>query len=429
MKNIREFIHLAEQIVNDLREKIIANEYGLYEAEEKILMFINNFGSILLKNVLTNLPEPTVENTIFVNDKRARYSDTRSVSLKNRFGSISQVKRRSYKIEGGGCYRPLDVKLGIKNCKGFTPLMTYLLSFFGGTEPFESSAKKLSTTIGFKVSGTTVQSNTEKIGEIICHDPLKNIPQEHQNKECELLIAEVDGTMSPQLLQIEGVTGHAVKKQKTEYKQCNVITIEKIYNEVSRERWYGANYGPGYTFEEYARKTGLMMGLMKAKKVVFIADGAKTNWKIQLNYFPDSIGILDFYHAIEHLAAFCEQLKNSKVKKLERWKEMIYEGEIIQVLEEMKQDWLSNRLKNNDEAVTHINYFENNKTRMDYYTYRKEGYPIGSGMVEGACKFIVGKRFKDNGMRWTIKDNKAVLDVRLAILNNQLQDMFRKRAA
>ncbi|MEW5814025.1 MAG: hypothetical protein AB1798_01335 [Spirochaetota bacterium] len=61
---------------------------------------------------------------------------------------------------------------------------------------------------------------------------------------------------------------------------------------------------------------------------------------------------------------------------------------------------------------------------MEYDIYRERGFPIGSGLVEGQCKLVVNRRFKGNGMRWKAADNEAVLDVRLAILNNTLEKFF-----
>lgn len=429
MNNIKEFIQLAENIVNELGDKIIADEIGLYEAEKNILDFINSLGNKLLENVLKKIPEPTIENTLELKNGIARYRDTRPISLKNRFGGTTTINRRSYKIIGGGSYHPLDKKLGILNCKGFTPLPTFLLALFGGTEPYESSATKISECLGFPISGTAVHSNTENIGEIIYHDPIKNIPSSHQNEESELMIVEIDGTMSPQIKEVEGIKGQDVKKQPTEYKECNVITIEKHYNKGDKMRWYGAHYGKRDTFCEYVRKTGLKIGQLKAAEIVFIADGAKHNWEIQINNFPDAIPILDFYHACEHLADFCSFLpQNKSEKQYKKWKKMIYEGEIVQVMEEMKLELYIN-ISNNDEALKHLNYFNNNKNRMDYLLYKKKGYPIGSGMVEGACKFVVGKRFKNSGMRWKKADNESVLDVRLAVINDTLHTLFEKKAA
>ncbi len=50
---------------------------------------------------------------------------------------------------------------------------------------------------------------------------------------------------------------------------------------------------------------------------------------------------------------------------------------------------------------------------------------MGSGKVEGSCKFIIGERFKGNGMRWMSRDNQRVLKARLASVNSRLEPHFR----
>ena len=117
MNNIKGFIQLAENIVNELGDKIIADEIGLYEAEKNILDFINSLGNKLLENVIKKIPEPTIDNTLKLKNGIARYRDTRPISLKNCFGGTTTINRRSYKIIGGGRYHPLDKKPGIINCK------------------------------------------------------------------------------------------------------------------------------------------------------------------------------------------------------------------------------------------------------------------------------------------------------------------------
>ena len=80
------------------------------------------------------------------------------------------LNRRRYKIEGeAGGYYPLDEKLGLDVCKGFSPLMTYLISFLGGSESYGVGAKILSKTLGFRISETAVQNNTEITGFRIEH--------------------------------------------------------------------------------------------------------------------------------------------------------------------------------------------------------------------------------------------------------------------
>jgi hypothetical protein len=69
-----------------------------------------------------------------------------------------------------------------------------------------------------------------------------------------------------------------------------------------------------------------------------------------------------------------------------------------------------------------ISYFENNLTPMNYYQYQKQGYHIGSGLAEAACKHVVGARFKQSGMtNWTSAGAEAVLRVRVAIKNGAFE--------
>ena len=84
-------------------------------------------------------------------------------------------------------------------------------------------------------------------------------------------------------------------------------------------------------------------------------------------------------------------------------------------------------LSNGDEGQSHINYFLNNVDRMAYDTYRAMGFPIDR-VGGGSSKLVVGKRFKGNGMRWIIHDNKTVLRTRLAELNDELEGFFTKKS-
>ena len=170
------------------------------------------------------------------------------------------------------------------------------------------------------------------------------------------------------------------------------------------------------------------MGQMHAKRVAFVSDGAHSNWEIQRTNFPGAVAVLDFYHAAEHLEKFCEQVEPNpqrRARRFQRWRGMLLAGEHLQVLEEMRG--ARRGAQDGDAAQKELNYFENNKARIDYGRYQEEGLPIGSGLVEGSCKFVVGKRFKGSGMRWKKEDNESVLEVRLALLNGRLRQHFRPR--
>ena len=101
---------------------------------------------------------------------------------------------------------------------------------------------------------------------------------------------------------------------------------------------------------------------------------------------------------------------------------MLLEGQALQVTQEMRRR--ADTVADRDSAIRQINYFKNNLSRMDYDAYRAAGLPIGSGLVEGSCKFIVAKRFKGSGMRWKRQDNIRVLRVRVEKLNGNLHHYF-----
>lgn len=429
MQNMIEFLHIAEALVNELSEQLDADNLTLLDAEKQIVNFVNRIGNLIFEEVITKVKEPTVENTLWVEGKKAVYKQTDNLRIKTRFGGEIVRQRRTYKIQGEkGNYCPLDEKLGMNKCGRYSPLMTYLLSFFGGCEAYGPSSKKVSAALGFSVSSTAIQNNTEKTGRWLEHHPYRAIPDKKQSESCDLMIVEADGTMSPRIHEEEGITGRESLKQPTEYKECNLVAIEKRTNGECIDRWVGAQYGERKNFSRYVNQTGMKMGQLQAKKVAFIADGAKHNWEIQQDNFPGSIGVLDYFHALEHLAAFCELYKKGELGKqaYANWSAMLYEGRILEVLEDMRSV-LYRKISDPDAGVKHINYYSNNKSRMEYDLYRKQGIPIGSGFVEGQCKLVVNRRFKGNGMRWKSADNEAVLDVRLAILNGRLEESFRPK--
>ena len=302
--------------------------------------------------------------------------------------------------------------------------MSYLLSSFGGGEAFERGAQLLSEALGFAVSATAVQGNTEAVGERISDNPHAMIWAQRGQKPCELMVVEIDGTTSPQILEKQGIRGRESLKHPTDWKECNVVVIQKMQGGEEVDRWTGARYGNHQEFETYAGRAALAMGQHLAQKLVFLADGAHTNWELQKTNFPGSVGILDFYHASEHLGVFCDLLKDQcKAKATHtRWAHMLLEGRDLQVVHEMRRR--ADTVTQRDSAIREINYFRNNLCRMDYDAYKAQGFPIGSGLVEGSCKFVVAKRFKGSGMRWKRQDNIRVLRVRVEKLNGSLHHYF-----
>ena len=129
--------------------------------------------------------------------------------------------------------------------------------------------------------------------------------------------------------------------------------------------------------------------------VVFLGDGAAWIWRLARLNFHGAICILDFYHATEHLlllanAPYGEGSPSAK-KAYRRWWRRCLADKIDLVIDEAKAQ-LPKAGKTRALAPKQINYLLRNRSRMHYQTYQQVGYFIGSGVVEMACKTVVGQR-------------------------------------
>ena len=152
---------------------------------------------------------------------------------------------------------PIDEKMGMGKCYGYSPLMTYLLSFYGAQIPYTGGPDSLRPSAWIWHQATAVERNTEETGKRIAHHPLRIIPYQKQSESCRFMIVEVDGTMSPQIHEKQGITSRDSLKQPTEYKECNIISI---YNKIQTE--HKPTAGP-----ERAMDLDLVLSTMQARQV------------------------------------------------------------------------------------------------------------------------------------------------------------------
>src|SRR5271157_3012409 len=277
----KDVLPLSAVLVKELAEGLNVGSCTFEQVEERILQFIYELGRALEEEILQGVQEPTIENSLRVGERTAVYSGKRNLRFLNRFGGEVVLPRRCYKLRGGGGWIPLDERLGLDRCLGYSPLMSYLLSSFGSTEAFTRAANLLGEALGFGVSATAVQRNTEAVGERIPDNPYAMISAQRGQKPCEVMVVEVDGTISPQILEKQGLRGRESLKQPTDWKECNVVVVQKMQGGEEVDRWTGARYGKHQEFETYAGRAALAMGQHFAKKIVFLADGAHTNWELQ----------------------------------------------------------------------------------------------------------------------------------------------------
>ena len=103
------------------------------------------------------------------------------------------------------------------------------------------------------------------------------------------------------------------------------------------------------------------------------------------------------------------------------------QGNVEQVVEAIKHLTPSTD-QEKDVLERGIGYFENNKDRMRYNEFRRQGLFVGSGVVEAGCRTVIGQRLKQSGMHWTVKGANSIIALRCCFLSNRWEDFWEYRA-
>lgn len=186
--------------------------------------------------------------------------------------------------------------------------------------------------------------------------------------------------------------------------------------------------GPQQLFASLTEQANSRVG---DRTVVCLMDGQRSLWFRQQESLPGAIPILDLFHAMEYLweAAYCFKAKGSleAEKFVDRYLKMLLEGKVKNVIaafQRRRKSLKGNHLKTLEKV---IRYYKTNVDRMKYDQYIKAGYPIGSGVIEGACRHLVKDRMERSGMRWTIEGATSVLKLRTNYLNQHWDQFIEHR--
>lgn len=162
----------------------------------------------------------------------------------------------------------------------------------------------------------------------------------------------------------------------------------------------------------------------RRKPVVCVMDGERALWKRLRALVPGVVCILDLFHVLERVwqAAHCFHPEGSDAAEAfvtDRLRRLL-RGEVGYVIGGLKQMATKQRLRGarRGQLTAVIGYLERNRRFMRYDEYLAAGFPIGSGVAEGACRHLVKDRMERTGMRWCVPGAQAMLDLRAVYLND-----------
>lgn len=325
----------------------------------------------------------------------------------------------------GHGYFPTDEEMGIEKRK--TPATREVLALAGVTDAFEEAAETVVAKMsGLRVSKSTVHRTAEAEGEKLQtkraagETILPKKPWEWQ-KDAQ---GRKVGYMS---LDATGVLQQGPKHEKVEGKMAWVGCVfnPQPMDEKPRRRLKDARYVAGLmSLEEISfqiRKECKALEIEMTDLVIALTDGGAGLEDCLLDAVAGQMKeiqyILDFYHASEHVHAFAKVFLPGKDEarktQAETWCHTLkHEGgqALLRELESLELSEARPEAIESHRLLT--GYLRNNLHRTDYPRYIENGWQIGSGVIESACKSVVGVRLKGPGMRWRPAGTTAMCQLR-----------------
>lgn len=183
--------------------------------------------------------------------------------------------------------------------------------------------------------------------------------------------------------------------------------------------WQGEPQEFGRRVQAEARRRGLAA----AQDVFVVADGGLWIWNVQQDRFGQAQGVLDFYHASEHLWAVARALYPGDEAGARTWVEPLLsqlrhgaEGGVLQTLNDLPAWCAARNQATPPEVERERDYFQNHREHVHYEAMAARGCPIGSGAMESFCSQLQG-RFKRCGQFWSPPGMADLLALEIARRN------------
>lgn len=335
---------------------------------------------------------------------------------------------------GQTCF-PTDQQLDVVDT-GFSPGVRRFMARAGSRTSFGEAEEDLRVYARLAVQSRDIERVAEEVGRQVEAWRVRN-PEPAPSSVATLYVS-FDGTAAPmRRAELQGrkgkqpdgsAKGREVKVGCVFTQTCLDHQGLPIRDEASTT--YVAGIESSALFGERIYSEALERGVEQAQRVIVLTDGASYNKSILRLHFPRALHIIDLYHAREHLHELLALLRAPTLSpsQPDHWLELLDQGAIEPLIEQL-QRYLPRSGTRRREALKHLRYFQKNAAAMRYAEFRRLGLFVGSGVVEAACRTVVGRRLKQPGMFWSVRGAHAILQLRCCLLSRRFDDFWQSRSA
>ena len=436
---------IAEQLAEMVTQELNSEKGSLIRSvETELRRQLQAVGQITLELVLSQA-DVTPEREIACEcGGRLHYQRRRAAQVLSVFGWITYERSYYANCACGKGKAPLDEQFGLEPGK-VTAGLAALIGMAGVELAFEYSSRWLAPFLLFDVSENTIRKETQGYGQLQVEQDKTQIAQSQDEAYLqERLRTETDipqrvyGSLDGAHVRIEERSNEHKEKEKwREMKVGCWYTVALVPDSQQTQRHrkkkalgyqalrakgmrYFCDLAEVEQFEPLFWATGCEAKADLAPEVVFVCDGAKWIWRLVETNFPNSVQIVDWYHAEERLERVARDalIRETAEVWLEETRTALWHGNTQFVITAC--DRLATQSQEASQAAT---YFRNNAHRMHYDHYRTQGYMIGSGTVESGCKQIVTQRLKRSGAQWNSQGAVLTAKARAAWLSGDWDDL------
>jgi hypothetical protein len=317
---------------------------------------------------------------------------------------------------------PLDQALGIAPYQSSSEELIRLGCLLSIVMPYDLSSWMLHQCTGIAVSASTLWNWVERYGSSSKSRIEAQIEQYLQGESMPIdsldevtaalrLAIAADGVMVP--FRPEPHT----PKGKTQWREIKVGLLVRLGSRITRagkqvtrlcHRRLVAVLGDIDTFIPRIQLEAQLQSYQSAPQVIWLSDGGRGFWRVYRQCFAHcAIGILDFYHAAGHLwratAALFDGHSPDAIQWFKRWRSLLRHGHHQTVVDSLASLVSTDLAQGEDlETLQQVQaYFQTHQLHIRYHSFKRQQCPLGSGMIESACKWLIQQRFKGVGMRWS----------------------------
>lgn len=451
---------IVQQIHHDFKDLVeyvtgeASRSRTAYEVELTLFRRLLALGAQLLRLFFVQRAAVRPSEPTAPDGTRLKYQEKRPTTYFSVFGKV-RFRRHYFHAPGQKGVCPLDAELSLPS-RCYSDLLRDWAEYCTTNESYDESNRVLKRILGLSISKQALETAVqEDAGDVEAFYEQKAAPP--LETEGPILVIQADGKGIPMIRdEPADQPARRGKGQKRTKKKESVVTAiytiepyprtpqqvadalmrdlerdkepERTSTQPQRPAPVGKEVratmkGKDVALERLVRRVAQRDGEHIQQRAA-LTDGAEALQDRVLSKFPDFELILDIIHVSGYLWDAVNALLGETHPDRTAWvKEqllLILSGKttaVIQTLESLVQK-PSTSPAQREVLNTTIGYYRRNLPYMRYDRYLDRGWPISSGVVEGACGHLVKDRMEQSGMRWTKSGAQAILDLRAVRVND-----------